>query len=127
MAKPVPAEELAFAIRALGRRLKPAPADVQISLLDRYTRNLVFPGGELTLTPDEATLLKALALAENQCMESWQLLELLSREVSEQGKKQLEVLFSRLRSKLKARGMEQPIIQAERGIGYRLCLPLRLV
>ncbi|NEX22788.1 response regulator transcription factor [Thiorhodococcus mannitoliphagus] len=125
--KPVDAEELGLAIQALARRLRPEPPQDQSGCLDRHSRNLIFPGGELTLTPDETTLLTALALAQDQSMASWQLLELLDRELNEHGKKQLEVLFSRLRGKLKAHGIERPIIRAERGRGYRLCLPLRLL
>ena len=95
--------------------------------LDLQARVLVFAGGEAGLTEDEVNLLSALALAREQRLESWQLLERLGRELSEQGKKQLEVLCSRLRRKLKAQGLEQPVIRADRGRGYRLCLPLRLV
>ena len=44
----------------------------------------------------------------------------------EQGKAQLEVLISRLRSKLVAQGAPTPSIRALRGQGYRLCIRLQI-
>lgn len=67
-----------------------------------------------------------LALAADHTMVSWQLLEVIGREVDERGTNQLRVILSRLRRKLKSRGLETPLIRADRGKGYRLCVPLRL-
>lgn len=129
LSKPVEAEELCLAIQALARRLKPrtgARSGTFAYVLDRQARTLTCPLGRVTLTADETILLQALVLAPDQAMESWQLLDVLGRELSEHGKKQLEVLVSRLRGKLKARGVDGPLIRAERGRGYRLCVGVRL-
>lgn len=74
------------------------------------------------LRPSELALLHALALAPENTLDVWQALEKLDKPVDEQGKAQLEVLVSRLRSKLLAHGAPPLPIRAVRGKGYRLCM-----
>lgn len=128
LSKPVDAEELALALQALARRLKRLPAAAESSYqLDRQALSLILPQQRIGLTSDEVTILQALALAADHTLESWQLLEVLGRDLDEHGKKQLEVIISRLRRKLKTHGLATPLIRAERGKGYRLCVTLRLI
>ena len=74
----------------------------------------------------EVELLYALALAPEGFMERWLLLERLGKSLDIYGKAQLEVLISRLRSKLRTELPESNPIRAERGQGYRLNIPLKV-
>ena len=62
------------------------------------------PQGELVLNSNESTLLHALALAPDHTLEIFQVLERLDKPLDSAGKVQLEVLISRLRSKLVTHG-----------------------
>jgi len=127
LSKPVDADELALAVQALARRINLAPkATAPDYWLERETLSLIFSEQRISLTPDEASILQALAVASDHTMASWQLLDALGRGVNESTKNQLQVIISRLRQKLKSHGLEIPVIRADRGKGYRLCLPLRL-
>ena len=84
------------------------------------------PQGELVLNSNESTLLHALALAPDYTLEIFQVLERLDKPLDSAGKVQLEVLISRLRSKLVTHGAPAAPIRSLRGKGYRLCMPLRI-
>ena len=131
LTKPTEPQELCAAVQAMARRLgeRHASASVAALTLDLSARVLHTPGGPVPLRTTEAKVLHALALAPNNTLETWQLLAKLDKPVDEEGKAQLQVLLSRLRSKLIEHGASTNPILAERGKGYRLCLqpPLRLV
>ncbi len=128
LSKPVDAEELALALQALARRLQVSDSEATTSYrLDRQCSTLILPTQHsILLSVDEATLLQALALATDHSLEYWQLLEAIGREINDHGKKQLEVIVSRLRRKLKNQGLETPIIRATRSTGYQLLVSLQL-
>lgn len=127
LSKPVDIEELALAVQALARRMNSATCGADSGYwLDRQNLSLELPEQRIPLTSDEVIILQALALAAERTLESWQLLEVLEREVDENGTNQLRVIISRLRQKLKNHGLKIPLIRSERGKGYRLCVPLRL-
>ncbi|MBP6599093.1 MAG: response regulator transcription factor [Giesbergeria sp.] len=127
LTKPTEPEELCAAVQALAQRLPhssaPAPAAFR---LNTATVQLSTPQGEIVLRRSEAALLHALALAPANTLASWQALEKLNKPFDEQGKAQLEVLVSRLRSKLVAQGAPAMPIRALRGQGYQLCIPLEI-
>lgn len=127
LTKPVDAKELLFAISALARRLQPSTQAVAKYHLNLGLSRLATPAGEvIKLTRREAQVLNGLALAFNGHLESWQLLEILQQTDSERAKQNLEVLISRLRSKLRAQGIDQDVLQSERSRGYTLTLPVEI-
>ncbi|SEP91818.1 DNA-binding response regulator, OmpR family, contains REC and winged-helix (wHTH) domain [Ectothiorhodospira magna] len=128
LSKPVDGEELALLLQALAKRLHFFDNEITEGYrLDRQCSTLILPTqNSVLLTVDEVTFLQALALAVNQSLEYWQLLEVMGREVNNHGKKQLEVIVSRLRRKLKNQGIINPVIRATRSKGYQLLIPLRL-
>lgn len=102
------------------------PRDADRLVLELANCLLHTPGGPLHLHRPEAEVLYALALAPGNFVESWQLLERLGKPLDLYGKAQLEVLISRLRSRLKALQPGSNPIRAERGKGYRLGLALQV-
>ena len=127
LTKPTAPEELCAAVLALAQRLRSSAAiEAPAFTLDTATYLLHTPQGELVLRSTESTLLHALALAPDHTLEVFEALERLEKPVDVQGKTQLEVLISRLRSKLVAHGAPALPIRAVRGKGYRLCMPLRI-
>lgn len=127
LSKPTAPEELCAAIAALARRLHPRAApSAPAFTLDTATYVLHTPQGELALRSSESTLLHALLLAPDHTLEIYQALEKLDKPVDVSGKAQLEVLVSRLRSKLVAHGAPAGPIRALRGKGYRLCMSLQV-
>lgn len=127
LTKPTAPEELRAAVLALAHRVRHSaaahPADFT---LDTAAQRLHTPLGPLALRSAETTLLRALALAPDHTLEIFQALEQLDKSVDEQGKAQLEVLVSRLRSKLVAHGAPAAPIRALRGKGYRLCMGMHI-
>ena len=125
LTKPTEPEELCAAVQALAQRLSHSSAPATFRL-NTATVQLSTPQGEIALRRTEAALLHALALAPANTLASWQALEKLNKPFDEQGKAQLEVLVSRLRSKLVAQGAPAMPIRALRGQGYQLCMPLQI-
>lgn len=128
LTKPTDPDELCAAVAALGRRLQPAMIDRENTLLclDLSSATLSTPLGPLVLRFSEVRVLYALATAPEGTLAHWELLELLHKDLGDQGKAQLEVLMSRLRRKLLAMGVGAPVLKAERGRGYRLCVGLKI-
>ena len=128
LTKPTAPQELCAAIRALTHRLRRTTvAQLADFALDLEARLLQTPTGSLLLRAPEANLLHSLALAPEHTLETWQLLERLGKAVDDEGKAQLQVLVSRLRSKLTENGAPPHSLRAERGKGYRLGLAIRLI
>ncbi len=127
LTKPTSSEELIAAVRALTRRIRPdevlLPAALTLSLT---TLMLHGPQANVSLSSHEAALLAAFVRAKEQQLETWQLIELTDKPISEGSKKALEVQIVRLRKKLQQAGAAEPIIKAIRGLGYRLCLKMTL-
>ena len=127
LTKPVAPQELCATVMALAQRVRQSSASQPPAFtLDTVTHLLHTPQGELVLSQPESTLLHALALAPDHTLEVFQVLERLDKPVDASGKTQLEVMISRLRSKLVAHGVPAVPIRSVRGKGYRLCMPLRL-
>ncbi|GAB1386323.1 response regulator transcription factor [Melaminivora sp.] len=128
LTKPTHMVELEAVISNLLRRVQhPAPPARYHLLLQ--PQQLHAPDGQRwELTARETQLLKALALAPQQEMDSERLLYLLGRQMDGPlSAPNLAVLVSRLRHKLPCPpGMDNPIT-SQRGKGYRLHLPLTLV
>lgn len=124
LTKPVSLQELAGAVQALGRRLRPAGHDAGIEL---DTRRLCLTGadGRVTaLKPQEAALLAAFVRAPQQRLEHWQIAGLLGMPDHDINKPALELHIVRLRKKLPGGTDECTPIKAIRGWGYQLCVAL---
>ena len=124
LTKPVLMQELSAAVLALGRRVKPQPQPAY--RLDLRTLVLHGPAATTPLTKYQAAQLSAVARAPGNQLENWQLLELSAGSDTGFAKGTLDVQIFRLRKKLAHVGHHKNAIQAIRGWGYRLCLPLFL-
>lgn len=128
LSKPTDPQELCAAVQALGRRLRHNRQSQAVSsfILQPASRTLQTPMAPLALRESEFFLLQGLALARGNFLDNWQLLALLDKGMDANGKTQLEVLVSRLRSKLVAHGSPVNPLQSVRGRGYRLSLEIKL-
>ena len=127
LTKPTAPAELCAAIDAVARRLAPKPQPANASFrLELAAGVLHTPNGAFTLRRLEVEVLYALALAPERFLERWQLLERLGKPLDIYGNAQLEVLISRLRSRLRTHIPDSNPIRAERNKGYRLNLPLQV-
>ena len=126
LTKPTSSEELIAAVRALTRRIRPdEPGDCPLTA-QLASLNLLGTKDKVGLSSHEASLLAALVRAKDQQLETWQLIALTDKEVTELSKKALEVQIVRLRKKLQQAGAQEPSIKAIRGQGYRLCVKVAL-
>jgi len=126
LTKPTSSEELIAAVRALTRRIRPDKEPSSAFSLSLNTLTLHGPLLKVGLSGHEAALLAAFARAKDQRLETWQLIALTDKEVTEHSKKALEVQIVRLRKKLQQAGAQEPSIKAIRGQGYRLCVKVAL-
>ena len=78
----------------------------------------------VNLSSHEAAVLAAFVRAQDQQLETWQLIAPTGKPVTETSKKALEVQLVRLRKKLQQAGAAEPTIKAIRGQGYKLCVRL---
>lgn len=130
LTKPVSPQALLAAINALVRRLHANPLLPHAAAalqLDMAARQLISPQGRIDLTEPEFSVLVGLARARDHQLESWQLIELLGKDLDHYSKSNLEVLIVRLRKKLELAGAPEPGIKAVRGRGYRLVVPVILI
>lgn len=127
MTKPArPAELVAALKNLLGRlspQVKPSPWILDTTLLSiRFQQTTT-----IALTSAEAKLLKTLALS-HACVDVEELQLVLEHQSEDAAKNKLrlEVLISRLRSKLSPHMGEFNPIKSVRGRGYQLCMPLAI-
>lgn len=125
LTKPFSLDELRAVVTGFGARLAGGEAPQADTLTLNPLRMLVTgPAGEARLTQTEVVLLAAFARVSQQSLERWQVAvhlgngEAISRE-------NLDVKLGRLRKKLISCGVESPAIQSLRGVGYKLCSPIR--
>jgi len=127
MTKPARPAELVAALRNLLARLAPQVKQTQW-ILDTTLLSIRFQQTtSIALTLAEAKLLKTLAL-NNACVELEDLQLVLDHQSEDAAKNKLrlEVLISRLRSKLSPYMGEFNPIKSVRGRGYQLCMPLAI-
>ena len=128
LTKPASLAELEQATRALSRRLlhNTPPLHAQ-ARLDVAGRVLTHPDGTVAaLTDHEAALLVAFVRSAQHALENWQIAELLGQTGSHHNKSAIELHIVRLRKKLPAAAEASSPIQALRGRGYQLCIPIVL-
>lgn len=126
LTKPTSPDELIAVIENLGRRLQ--PREVSQLLLDRAGAALTDMSGQrCALTQNELRFLELLALAPGRGADiEYLLCAMTSREDRPPTRESLAVLISRLRGKCKQMlGIENLLI-ADRNVGYRLSMSVRL-
>ena len=129
LTKPASLDELAQAIRAISRRIKPESRRELAAavVVDSRSRMLIHPDGQsVLLTVHEVALLTAFSRAAQNQLDSWQIAEILGTENVQINKSALELHIVRLRKKLPAGLVAGSPIQSIRGRGYQLCVSLRL-
>lgn len=130
LTKPASPRALLAAILALSRRLHPdelnnVPEDAL--RLDLDALQLKGPLATVDLSESECGVLAGLTRASGHHLESWQLIELIGKDLDSYSKANLEVLVVRLRKKLLSAGAPEHGIKAVRGRGYLLWIPVILV
>jgi DNA-binding response OmpR family regulator len=130
MTKPVDIDELALILRRLASRLVVVAADTKIPVLETKLLDwhmeadssfVIAPNGvRVRLSVNEAQLLRVLLKQPGTICSHVELGMALGLTVDEIDKHRIEVILSRLKSKV-ARSAGVPLaIQSERGIGYSL-------
>jgi DNA-binding response OmpR family regulator len=128
--KPTPPLELLAAINSLAKRLSSKSSEGWT--LHLHSSQLTPPKSneKVPLIAIECLLLKVLAQAENNSLESESICEILSEQLAVElmTKRALENVVSRFRKKVLPfiDSDTDQIIQSIRGSGYRLCLPLTI-
>ncbi|WFE67810.1 response regulator transcription factor [Thiomicrospira sp. R3] len=126
LTKPVAAAELLAAIQSLAKRLQTEqPAD-NLSFDPIKQKVQLNSGVSEALSYKEARILRALVETEHQQLEYWELLELNNLDFDGKGRKQLEVIMSRLRQKLTRISAKPDCLLAVRKIGYKLTLGIKI-
>lgn len=118
--KPISAEELSAAVNSVKRRLLKDGAYQDVVKLDLLRKMLIRHNMKVKLGSAEALILKGLIEAPNRSLEYWQILELLSLDVTEKNKGNLGVYIHRLNKKLSEVGVPEPSIQSLWKLGYQL-------
>jgi DNA-binding response OmpR family regulator len=125
--KPARPAELVAAIRNLADRLKPAPLHFPW-VLDTLNLTLSYQSNvPIELTANEAKILKTLALTAS-CVTHAALIESTapSKLTDAMSRASLEVLISRLRSKISWYTGPLNPIKSVRGMGYQLCIKMKI-
>lgn len=120
LVKPFSFDELRARVDALGRRAAQPQTDTLHSngvTLDPVTRIARCHDTALALTPKEYHLLEALLRRRGQVISRTQLFDLIYDTHSEASDRVIEVLMSKLRTKLEQAGCGN-CIQTRRGFGY---------
>ncbi|MDQ0349978.1 response regulator transcription factor [Ancylobacter vacuolatus] len=126
LAKPVSLDELAAAILALSRRLRPAVAAPTGLVLDTVRLTLAGPRGLTALSAPEAALLAAFARAQDHRLETWQIIVVLEQGDRAPNRNALNVTMSRLSAKVRQCGAGAHPLRSIRNWGYQFCEPIIL-
>lgn len=128
LAKPFNPRELIARVRAMFRRVElaaaaPSTTGSQLGFegwtMDCNVRSLQNPSGaHLTLTPAEFDLLQVLCERSGRVLNRDQLIDLTMGEVGITNGRNIDILVSRLRSKLEAGGAPYQFIRTVRSGGY---------
>jgi DNA-binding response OmpR family regulator len=127
LTKPVSLDELRAVVAGFVQRLVEVEQGKDSSFVLHPLRMQVSgPKFSARVTQAEQVLLAAFARAAQQSLEHWQVAAHLGQG-EDLTKENLEVRLGRLRKKLIACGAPAPVIQSIRGVGYRLCVPVRVM
>lgn len=129
LTKPIQNEELIATSKALIKRLS-SISEPENSMLnfDPVKQKVFFDSDSYEgLSFKEAKTLNAFLKAQNKQLEYWELLEINQLDFDDKGRKQLEVMVSRLRQKLTKLTNNPQTIQSIRGFGYQLTIAIKQV
>jgi len=125
--RPTSTEELEAALRTLSKRAYPKVtprANTSSGVtLNTATLQLLGSSAAVDISDTESSVLVALTNCSTQRLDSANLIEAAGKPLS---KSTLEVLIVRLRKKLAQAGAAAPTIKSIRGVGYQLCVPVRV-
>jgi DNA-binding response OmpR family regulator len=127
LSKPISLEELSVAIQAVSRRIKPKYIETIALKLDEQQCTLTGPLQLISLTRLESTLLVSFIRANNQKLENWQLMELITTSEKDYSKANLEVMITRLRKKMVKAGSNPHPVLSIRDFGYQLNEQIQLL
>jgi DNA-binding response OmpR family regulator len=129
LTKPIASEELIATIANLEKRLKPSlPSQFEGLIFDPVKQKLLRADGVVeALSFKEAKVLYAFYQQTGNQLEYWELLDLVGLSFDTRGRKQLEVLMSRLRQKVARISNKSDSLIAMRGVGYKVTIRFRLV
>ena len=126
LAKPVKRDEVSAAIQALTRRMKLRATELPPFSMKVRQAMLLGPAGEVRLVDSEIALLGGLVRARGQVLETWQVLELLTKQPGHPNRNAVNVSIFRVNEKLSRVGAPQRSVRAVRNFGYRLHLDLQI-
>ena len=132
LTKPLEVPELCAAVAAMGRRRQRVDHVLQqqadLFTLQQQQLRIGKTGlPTVALSASEVAMLVAFSRAPGQRMAYWQIAETLGLDLQNYPKASLEVRIVRLRKKLFEAGAKVNGIEAVRGHGYQLCLPLQVL
>ncbi|MBX3166307.1 MAG: response regulator transcription factor [Candidatus Eremiobacteraeota bacterium] len=127
LTKPFSVDELLARVRAALRRSKSLHAPTLLTCgdleLDLERRHVTLAGHEISLTPNEFSLLMAFMRNQDRVLTHRQLLKEVWGEGYVDDSHVLRVNVCNLRRKLNSPDGKRNYIKTEPGVGYRLCLP----
>jgi two-component system, OmpR family, phosphate regulon response regulator OmpR len=128
--KPFNPRELLARIRAILRRMQPAPAreapevfEVGALTLDVGARAVTLDGAAVDLTTAEFDLLHVLVAAAGRVLSRDQLMQRLHGTSWSSFDRSIDVLISRIRSKIEADARRPELLKTVRGVGYQFVRP----
>lgn len=122
--KPVDHQELAQALKSLGRRLLPQQS---CWILDMCQQQIISPeGGHCGLTYNEAQILYTLAESAGSVVRRSSIYSVVNGIDDEFASQRLETALSRLRKKLRREGLSSLPVKACHGIGYAFVEPVKV-
>lgn len=131
LTKPLEVPELCAAVSALGRRRQRVDdllTQQQTFTLSQQQMSLSKTGyASVRLSAAETAMLVAFCRAPGLRIAYWQIAETLGLDLENYAKASLEVRIVRLRKKLVEAGAQAGCIEAVRGHGYQLCIPIQVI
>lgn len=131
LSKPLEVPELCAAVAALGKRRQRVDAllsQQQSFTLSQQQMTLSKTGhAPVRISAAETAMLVAFCRAPGLRIAYWQIAETLGLNLENYAKASLEVRIVRLRKKLVEAGAQPGCIEAVRGHGYQLCIPIQVV
>lgn len=122
--KPVEPDELIAIIEAQASIRR---SQFKGPMLNLVAQSISDGSSEVYLSHAETIILQKLTAAEDQMLESWQLIALYCDNDESFNVQNLQMRLSRLRKKLEQIGLGKNAIKSERGVGYRLTSAIKVI
>lgn len=124
--KPFSPREVVARVKAVLRRVNPQPLETILVAgplrLDGDTRMVSVDGEEVSLTPNEFGILKALMARPNRVFSRSELIDLVQGYSFEGYERTIDTHIKNLRKKIAERLPENDVISTVYGVGYRLAI-----